>query len=439
MISVPLPPPDKRTLEREYRAARVKYESMLEEFKRDMSARFRDLEIDPTIKIRVKSFKSYYKKLMSRARTLGPDSSSVEISDFLGVRVVCPFLEDLGVIEQQLRTAYRVVEVERKGAEYSVREFGYSSIHYLIQVPMDMSQRAGFDTVQICEVQVRTILQDAWAEVEHELIYKNEFSPFDEPLRRKLAALNANLSLSDIIFQEIREYQRQLQSELRKRRRGFHSKVAELNTADGNGQGHAAGTRVSTGLGNLPGPGNSMDGFAGDENTLEMYQSAIVASGGDSVDNLLLQALLAHNSGDLERAVELYGRILKHDPKPDTQAVILVHRGMAEFSRAKYEEAIRDFTKTLELDDTNVKALYYRGTVFRMMGRHGESLADLDRCTDIDPYQFDGLYARAQLRFQLGDYALAMADCDRAIALEPDLPELARFRTLVAEAVGKTL
>ncbi len=437
MIAVPLPPPDKRTLEREYRAARVKYESMLEEFRRDMSARFRDLEIDPAIKARVKSFESYHKKLMARARSLGPDADSVEISDFLGVRVVCPFLEDLRVIEQQLRSAYRVVEVERKGAEYSVREFGYSSIHYLIQVPREMWQRAGFHEVQICEVQVRTILQDAWAEVEHELIYKNEFSPFDEPLRRKLAALNANLSLSDIIFQEIREYQRQLQSELRKRRRGFHSKVAELNTGDGNG--HSAGTRLANGLGNLPGPGNSINGFADEQNTLEIYQSAIVASGGDSVDNLLLQALLAHNSGDLERAVELYGRILQHDPKPDTQAVILVHRGMAEFSRARYEEAIRDFTKTLELDGTNVKALYYRGTVFRMMGRHGESLADLDRCIDIDPYQFDGLYARAQLRYELGDYALAMADCDRAIALDPDLPELGRFRALVAEAVGKTL
>lgn len=437
MISVPLPLPDKRTLEREYRAARVKYDLMLEEFKRDMSAIFHNLEIEPTLKARVKSFDSYYKKLMTRARALGPDAESIEISDFLGVRVVCPFLEDLGVIEQQLRTAYRVVEVERKGAEYSVREFGYSSIHYLIQISMDMTQRAGFDTVQICEVQVRTILQDAWAEVEHELIYKNEFSPFDEPLRRKLAALNANLSLSDIIFQEIREYQRQLQSELRKRRRGFHSKVAELNTADGNG--HGGRSRVSKGLGDLPGPGDSVEIFTGEENTLEMYQSAIVASGGDSVDNLLLQALLAHNSGDLERAVELYGRILNHDPKPDTQAVILVHRGMAEFSCAKYEEAIRDFTRTLELDATNVKALYYRGTVYRMMGRHAESLADLDRCIDIDPYQFDGLYARAQLRFELGDYALAMSDCDRAIALEPDLPELGRFRTVVAEAVGKTL
>ncbi|TVR92739.1 MAG: tetratricopeptide repeat protein [Spirochaetaceae bacterium] len=437
MIAVPLPPPDKRTLEREYRAARIKYESMLEEFRRDMSTRFRRLEIDPAIKVRVKSFESYYKKLMARARSLGPDAESVEISDFLGVRVVCPFLEDLRVIEQQLRSAYRVVEVERKGAEYSVREFGYSSIHYLIQIPMEMWQRAGFDEVQICEVQVRTILQDAWAEVEHELIYKNEFSPFDEPLRRKLAALNANLSLSDIIFQEIREYQRQLQSELRKRRRGFHSKVAELNTGDGNGQ--STGTRLANGLGNFPGPGNSIDAFVDEQNPLEIYQSAIVASGGDSVDNLLLQALLAHNSGDLERAVELYGRILQHDPKPDTQAVILVHRGMAEFSRAKYEEAIRDFTKTLELDSTNVKALYYRGTVFRMMGQHGESLADLDRCIDIDPYQFDGLYARAQLRYELGDYALAMADCDRAIALDPDLPELSRFRALITEAVGKTL
>lgn len=417
MIAVPLPLPDKRALEREYRAGRAKYESLLEELRRDMARKFQDLDVDPSLKARVKTFSSYYTKLVSRAKSMEPGAERVEISDFLGIRVVCPFLEDLSEIEKLLRGSYRVVEVERKGSEYSVREFGYSSIHYLIQVPLEISRQAGLAETPVCEVQLRTILQDAWAEVEHELIYKNEFSPFDEPLRRKLAALNANLSLSDIIFQEIREYQRQLQTELRKRRRGFLSRVSELS--NGGGNGHAP--------------------RQDDESKLEIYQSAIVASGGDSVDNLLLQALLAHNGGDLERAVELYGRILEHDPKPDTQAVIYVHRGMAEFSRARYEEAIRDFTTTLELDAGNVKALYYRGMVFRMVGRHGDSLADFDRCIELDPYQFDGLYGRAQLRYELGDYAAAMSDCDRALSLEPDLPEIGRFRALVAKAVGKTL
>jgi putative GTP pyrophosphokinase len=38
-------------------------------------------------------------------------------------------------------------------------------------------------------VQLRTILQDAWAEVEHELIYKSDIKLPNASIRRKLAAL----------------------------------------------------------------------------------------------------------------------------------------------------------------------------------------------------------------------------------------------------------
>ena len=103
-----------------------------------------------------------------------------------------------------------MLDVERKGSERSFREFGYESIHLLVELPEDLREEArGFDRPAF-EVQLRTILQEAWAEVEHELVYKAEFTPFDEPMKRKLAALNANLSLSDIIFQEILDYQRRL-------------------------------------------------------------------------------------------------------------------------------------------------------------------------------------------------------------------------------------
>ncbi len=101
------------------------------------------------------------------------------------------------------------------------KEFGYESIHILIEVPADILSRFQLAESLVCEIQVCTILQDAWAEVEHELVYKANFSPFDESLKRKLAALNATLTLSDTLFQEIRDYQRLLQSELKRRRETF--------------------------------------------------------------------------------------------------------------------------------------------------------------------------------------------------------------------------
>ena len=76
-------------------------------------------------------------------------------------------------------------------------------------------------------MQVCTALQDAWSEVEHSLFYKTEFSPFDETLKRKLSALNANLTLSDILFQEILDYKKNLHKQLKKRRENFFHKVEE--------------------------------------------------------------------------------------------------------------------------------------------------------------------------------------------------------------------
>ncbi len=63
---------------------------------------------------------------------------------------------------------------------------------------------------RVCEIQLRTILQDAWAEVEHELVYKSDISLPNQSIRRKLASLNATLTLSDLIFQEIRDYQKEI-------------------------------------------------------------------------------------------------------------------------------------------------------------------------------------------------------------------------------------
>src|SRR5690606_12002199 len=78
------------------------------------------------------------------------------------------------------------------------------------------------------EVQVRTILQDAWAEVEHELIYKNHFRyPNSDSIRKKLAAVNASLSLADMIFQEIRDTQKEMAAWGKQRFKAMLDKAGE--------------------------------------------------------------------------------------------------------------------------------------------------------------------------------------------------------------------
>ena len=167
----------------------------------------------------------------------------------------------------------------------------------------------------VCEIQIRTILQDAWAEVEHELIYKSEFSPFDMPLRRKLASMNASLSLADIIFQEIRDYQNKLQGEIEERRQSFYLMADNL-------------TRTST--------ENETD-----ENKSIQRVSPFVRG---TIDDLILEALHEHNAGNLDRAISIYTEILTSKPVPPAPVltVMFKHRGMAYFAKNDFDSALAD-------------------------------------------------------------------------------------------------
>jgi putative GTP pyrophosphokinase len=216
--------PNRREFERRYGVQRFYYESVLQELELRVKGSIENSGIRPVMKYRVKSFESFFQKYLKLLEQDAlPDSS--EIHDMIGMRVICPFIEDVKRVEEVLQVCFDVREIERKGAEHSFKEFGYESVHMLVRIPKDLKDRYGGLDIDICEIQVRTILQEAWAEVEHELVYKARFDPKDDPMKRKLAAINAILSLSDLIFQDIREYQRRFMDEISVRRSSFYDKV----------------------------------------------------------------------------------------------------------------------------------------------------------------------------------------------------------------------
>ena len=94
---------------------------------------------------------------------------------------------------------------------------------------ISITRGCGYTCRHVVEVQVRTILQDAWAEVEHELIYKSHFRfPNSDSIRKKLAAVNASLSLADMIFQEIRDAQKEMARWGQERFQAMLDKATEL-------------------------------------------------------------------------------------------------------------------------------------------------------------------------------------------------------------------
>ncbi len=419
VVNIPLPP--KAELRARYDEQHDSYERLIFEIQRRTQAALRNCGLRATTKYRVKSFDSLYSKLIRLCRSVPPDATNVEVTDIVALRIVCPFLEDVALAERCLRAQYQVSEVDRKGSEFSVREFGYESVHCLIRVPDDVVQSLHLRAPFECEIQIRTILQDAWAEVEHELVYKADATPFDDTVQRKLAALNANLSLSDITFQEIREYQRRLHSELQKRRQGFWEIVSNSTGGTSPGNAPGAGDRESVTF-----------GVSRDANGAESVPAAGARSawneGVSGLDSLLLEALQAHNEGRFDRADEVYTRILLANPRRYIRAIVLLHRGVARLAAERHQDALDDIDAALAIDPENLRGRFYRGVLLQMTGRLDDAERELTRCLSNDPYQVECLLQRAKLYAATGRSAKGISDCDRALEIAPDMDAVVALR-----------
>jgi putative GTP pyrophosphokinase len=400
------PTPDQNAMHREYEDYSQVRHLVVNELKERVERLLVALHSNPVVSGRIKNFSSYFGKYL---RFLKNGDKDPRITDLLGVRIICPFIEDLSAAETLIKKQFHVVETERKG-HYNFKEFGYESTHLLITIPPEIIEKHGNPGTDIAEIQIRTILQDAWAEVEHELVYKAEFSPFDEPMKRKLAAVNASLSLADIIFQEIRSYQRKFSRELEKRRESFYNKIEE-STDDLLFTGETAkkeGTHFDT---------------VADSSSVDKV----------SIDDLLVNALTAHNQNRFNDAIGQYSKILELNPGTAITSIIFKHRGMANFACSRYNEAIEDFTRALNADEKSYKAAYYRGVVHSVMKQYSSAIDDYTMSLTINPYQPFCLFRRGQAYYHIGDLPQGLADCENSLALEPGNASAVKFRELLHE------
>src|SRR6185295_2125478 len=145
-----------------------------------------------------------------------------QITDLSGVRVIVYFPNELVEIDKILAEEFDVVERSDKG-EALIEEdrFGYQSVHYLVKISHRRSSFAEYERFggTIAEIQVRTILQHAWAEIEHDIQYKSS-ALIPTEIHTRFTALEGLLEIANREFQGI-------QDEDRKLRVSARSKVSE--------------------------------------------------------------------------------------------------------------------------------------------------------------------------------------------------------------------
>ncbi|MDY6997273.1 MAG: bifunctional ribonuclease/(p)ppGpp synthase [Actinomycetota bacterium] len=121
-----------------------------------------------------------------------------EITDQIGLRVITYLRDDVTTVANLLGEEMRLLDDRDMGVETaSEGRWGYASRHLLVAVEGE---------TQPASVQVRTILQHAWAEFEHDVRYKGSIPEEDAPdLDRRFTLAAGLLELADREFSAIRE------------------------------------------------------------------------------------------------------------------------------------------------------------------------------------------------------------------------------------------
>jgi putative GTP pyrophosphokinase len=146
---------------------------------------------------RIKDFESFRRKVEEK----GYEDPFAEVTDLVGVRIVCLYLSDLPLLAQAVEDTLAVHKSEDKVEPEDSAAFGYMSTHFDCTIRAEHSGPR-YDTIKdlLFEVQCRTILMDAWASVSHHLGYKGEAS-IPEPLRRDFHALSGLFYVADKHFE----------------------------------------------------------------------------------------------------------------------------------------------------------------------------------------------------------------------------------------------
>jgi putative GTP pyrophosphokinase len=142
-----------------------------------------------------------------------------EITDLAGVRIIAYFPAELVSVDGMLSEEFEVIERSDK-SEVLLEEdrFGYQSVHYLVRISERRCSFAEYERFRgaIAEVQVRTILQHAWAEIEHDIQYKSA-AAIPVEIHRRFTALAGLLEIADREFQAIQDDDKSLRTSARSR------------------------------------------------------------------------------------------------------------------------------------------------------------------------------------------------------------------------------
>lgn len=131
-----------------------------------------------------------------------------DITDLCGIRIITYFEDDVDQIADIIQKTLVIDPINSvdKRKFLAANQFGYLSLHFVASLTtkqLQLPRNKKFVNCKI-EIQIRSILQHAWAEIEHDLEYKSQ-TTISYDVRRRFSRLAGLLEIADIEFKKLRD------------------------------------------------------------------------------------------------------------------------------------------------------------------------------------------------------------------------------------------
>ena len=204
---------DTQAIVEEYETNRSLYADFTETTKDLAEELLRTSGVDVhSVTSRVKNKNTLKQKLSSAG---GEYSKLGDVKDICGIRIITYFEDDVDRAAEVIETEFEIDQENSvdKRAQLDADRFGYLSLHYIAKLTGSRLALTEYQRFSDCqaEIQIRTILQHAWAEIEHDLGYKSERAvPSEE--RRRFSRVAGLLEVADTEFVQLRDRPREYQA-----------------------------------------------------------------------------------------------------------------------------------------------------------------------------------------------------------------------------------
>lgn len=148
------------------------------------------------------------KSLENKIETKDNYSCIEDITDIVGLRIITHYADEVDSIADIIKKEFDIDldnSIDKREAHEPDR-FGYLSLHYIVSLKGDrtkLSEYKRFKNIK-AELQIRSILQHTWAEIEHDIGYKSEIGVPRE-IKRQFSRLAGLLEIGDSEFINIRD------------------------------------------------------------------------------------------------------------------------------------------------------------------------------------------------------------------------------------------